>query len=226
MTNKCPNPNSSIFEYWVIVISFVIGTWTLAICPAANAQPSGFHEGPYFMLHGGLLNFSADNNVRTSTKVGRDFEPSVGFNFGWNLKDWIGPELEVRYATNKNGGNREHIVNVNINAVYSFIIDQLGISKNSAVIPFIQTGPAIQLAAVPGDVLSTDNTMAVWGAGFGVGAGVKILFKRYGYAGILGQSDFIHLPNKYQNIGGSMVKVMNGGWEPEVGVSLMAGVHF
>ena len=36
MTNECPNPNSSIFGYWIIVISFVIGTWSLVISSCAH----------------------------------------------------------------------------------------------------------------------------------------------------------------------------------------------
>lgn len=191
----------------------------LAAWPALAAQPSGFHEGPYFLLSGGILNFSADNNVRTGARVGSDFEPAVGFHFGWNITDNFAPELQVRYSTNEESNAREHVVNVNLNGVYSFII-------NSYFIPFVQAGGAALISAVPGDTASSDNLMSMWGGGIGFGAGIKTLFKKYGYAGILVQTDILQLKTNYQDIGATYQQITKGGWEALFGASALVGVHF
>lgn len=199
------------------------------LLPAYSAHarpPSGFHEGPYFMLEGGLLNFSADTNVRTNTKVGHDYEPAAGFTFGWNLVDWIAPEFEVKYTTNKNGGNREHVVNVGMNAVLYLITDQMTDFKSIHILPFVLAGPVFQFAAVPGDAASSDKTMSAWGPGFGAGAGIRMLFAKYGYAGITVRSDFVLLPDKSQNIGGATAKIMDGGFDVQLGLMGYIGVHF
>lgn len=193
---------------------------------AIARTPTGFHEGPYFMLMGGVLNYTADDNARTGASVGRDYEPCFGFNFGWNLKDYIAPELEVRYATNKNSGNREHVVNVNLNAVYTLLIDPLTRSKNVKVLPFIQAGPMVQFAAIPGDPLSSDKTIPSWGPGLSIGTGLKILFLKYGYAGLMMQTDFLSLPTKKQNILGVDTVIVKGGWDVQLDFLAMFGAHF
>src|SRR3989338_6958293 len=141
----------------------VVGIWCLGFANFAFASPSsGFHKGPYFLLEGGVLNFEAD-------KVARNYEPTVGFHFGWNLKNYIAPELQIRYATNKNNGNREHIINVNVNTVFTFITNQLTKKNSVRLLPFIQGGVIAQFAAIPGDTSSTDRTVPMWGPGIGLG---------------------------------------------------------
>lgn len=192
------------------------------ICDMAQAlasPPTGFHKGPYIMLNGGILNYTVDNNQRTGAKVGRDIEPSIGFNFGWFIKDSIAPELMVRYSTNKNGGSREHVVNVNLNAIYSFIV-------SPTIIPFAQIGPVAQFAAIPGDPSSSDRTIALWGVGAGAGGGIRLLFLKYGYAGLLAQMDFIKLPSKYQDISGTSQRIIKGGFDVQPALSALAGFHF
>ncbi len=222
--NKCQSSKHKfqILDLWTLIFGFclVFGFWILILPSSAFAKPpQGFHEGPYILINGGLFNYTADNNIHTGEKVGRDFEPTVGFNFGWNLTDWIAPELEVRYSTNKNNGNREHVVDVNLNAVYSFIIDE-------HFIPFIQGGPMAQFAAIPGDPGSNDRVIGYWGPGVSLGAGLMVMFLQYGYVGILGQYDFLHLPAKNQSIGGITTQITAGGWDPQFGASIQTGVHF
>ncbi|MBI2342384.1 MAG: hypothetical protein HYU98_06610 [Deltaproteobacteria bacterium] len=196
------------------------------IANADAAPPKGFHKGPYFMLQGGIFNFAADNNVRTGAKVGRDYEPAVGFNFGWNLYDWMAPEFQVRYTTNKNNGNREHVVKANFNFVYSLITDSLADRESIRLIPFLQSGPMLLLAAVPGDPTSSDKILSLWGPGIGVGGGLRVLYKRYVYFGLLAQSDFVVLPDRHQNVGGVNTKIIDGSMDAQFGATGTIGVHF
>ncbi len=130
----------------------------------AFAKPTtGFHEGPYLLANVGILNYTVDNNIRTNTQVARDWEPSYGINFGWNIKDYIAPELEIRYATNKNNGNREQAVDVNLNVVYTFIATPLVMNDAMAFLPFVQAGPMVQFAGIPG-IRSAQTTRWLSGA--------------------------------------------------------------
>lgn len=197
-----------------------------AISSTSFAAPKGFHEGPYFMLNAGLINYTVDNNARTGKKVGRDIEPAFGFNFGWNITDAIAPELLVRYATNKNDGNREHVINTHLNVVYSFLINSLIKHEKFRVMPIVKAGLVAQLAALPGDPLSNDDKVAVWGIGPSFTLGVRAMITRYVYCGINGESNFIRLPAKYQGISGIKAKILSGGWDLQLGLVGEFGVHF
>jgi hypothetical protein len=193
----------------------------------ALASPTkGFHEGPYILLNGGFFYYTADNNVRTGTKTNNDFEPTVGFNFGWNLKDYFAPELQARYSTSSNGNAREHVVDVNFNAVLTLVIDQLTSSKKIKLLPFLQAGPMLQFASLPADPASSNKTISVWAPGFSVGGGLRVLFLRYGYAGILGMCDFVSMPEKQQNFGGTDQVVIKGEWNAQPAFMGLLGVHF
>jgi hypothetical protein len=198
----------------------------ILIANVEASPPKGFLKGPYFMLQGGIFDFTADNNARTGAKVGKNYEPIVGFNFGWNLYDSIASELQVRYTTNKNNGNREHVVKANFNFVYSFIMDKFANRESTRFIPFLQGGPMLLLAAVPGDPASSDKILSLWGPGVGIGGGLRVLYKRYIYFGLLAQSDFVILPDRNQNISGVNTKIIGGGPDAQFGVTGTIGVHF
>jgi len=199
----------------------------LAAASTSLARPQkDFLRGPYFMVGGGIMGYSADKNIRLNKKVGRDYEPDVGFVFGWNIVDYIAPELQVRYATNKNSGNREHLVTANINCVVTPIIDGMTDWENVKILPFVQGGPALHMAAVPGDPASSDKTIPLWAPGFGVGGGLRFLFGEYVFAALLAQVDFVDMPAKYQDIGGKSTKILAGGWDTEPSFNGMIGVHF
>lgn len=193
---------------------------------AESAIAKGSLKGPYFLVNGGASYFAADNNVRTGAQVGRNFEPSGGFHFGWNIFNQFAPELEARYTTNRNGGNREHIATLNVNAVYSIILKKLTDFKKVKILPFLQAGPVIQLASLPGDPESTDGVITTWGQGFGFGGGVRFLIKTYFYLGALAQLDFVSFPDKFQTVGGASTKIISGGWKTEPAFSGNIGVHF
>ncbi len=55
---------------------------------------------------------------------------------------------------------------------------------------------------------------------------MRFMFLEYGYAGILAQVDFVHLPNERQSIYGAPVQVIDGGWDIQSSFHLNLGVHF
>jgi hypothetical protein len=208
-----------------ILTAFVLIIFSSGV---ANARPpKGFHEGPYLLFSGGMLTYTADDNVRTKTSTGNDIEPTFGFNFGWNLKDYVGAELQARYSTNRNAGVREHIATANISAVFTLVTPQLtNFKKPVYVLPFVQAGPAVQFAAVPADPAAGGGTLLHWGIGPSIGGGVRVLFARYFYVGVLAQVDFLYLNEKKQDIGGVQTVILNEGWDGQIGISGLAGCHF
>jgi hypothetical protein len=210
-----------------VLILFAVCLLSLVLSGSAYAKPpKGFHEGPYVLFGGGLLNFAIDDNVRTNTKVGRDYEPAASFAFGWNVTDWIAPELQVRYATNKAGGEREHIADINLNAVASLIVSALADAKHVQFIPFVQAGPLVQAAIIPKDPGTTDASMRIWSPGFGFGGGMKFIFLRYTYVSLVAQCDIVSVDSQYQEIGGVRTRVLQGGLDTQPGFNGMIGFHF
>lgn len=191
------------------------------------AKPSkGFHEGPYLRIIGGLAATEFDNNPRTGDNQGGDYQGCFGFQFGWNLWDSTAAELEGRYSTKKIRDNREHLVNINLNIKYSFIVNGLTDLGGFHILPFVQGGPAALIAAVPGDPASNDRIIGVYGGGFGGGTGVDFLIKQYIHFGIFIQADVYYINPVNQTIGGRSQRVIKGGWEPQWGILGAAGVHF
>jgi hypothetical protein len=208
-------------------MKLIIVALIISLCASASAKArKGFHEGPYIRIIGGLISSKFDDNVRTGEKVANDYEGTFGAEFGWDLWDSTGPELQLRYATKRVRNSREHVVNINTNIKYTFVTNALTDLGNLHILPFVQGGPAAILAAVPGDRLANNDLLFVWGLGAGLGVGIDFLVARYAYFGILIQGDVHHLTSAYQNIGGVRSKIIAGGWEPQLGIVGMAGVHF
>lgn len=191
--------------------------------------PKGFHEGPYLRLIGGVNSSTFDKNARTGQKTGNDYEGTFGAEFGWNIWDSAGPEIQLRYVTKKVRNTREHVVNINLNLKYNFVTNALTDLAGGKlhILPFVQGGPAALIAAVPGDPAAAgDDVMAVWGVGGGLGVGSDFLILKYLYLGFIVQVDVHYIPSVKQNINGVKQTIIAGGWEPQLGVLGMAGVHF
>jgi hypothetical protein len=202
---------------------------TIILLPALTFADyrKGFNEGPYLRIIGGVSTVMFDNNARTGEKTSHDYEGAFGFQFGWNLWDHAAPELEVRYVTKRVRTSREHVFNINLNMKYSVITNGLtNIAGTLNIMPVLFAGPSVLLSAVPGDQLTNDALMTVWGIGFGGGAGVDFVFKRYISFGIIIQGDALYISPAYQTINGTRWKIINGGWEPQLGILGAAGVHF
>jgi len=211
---------------WVFRGALIILALIFFSATALAKPPKGFHEGPYFQFSGGVFQYTGDDNTRTSTRTANDWEPLIGFNFGWNVTDYFAPELQVKYSTNANSGNREHVMNVNINGVLTFITDYLTQMKNFKVLPYVQAGPMAQFAAIPGDPLASDSSIFLWAPGVSIGGGVRFMVSRYGYFGVMAQSDFVCLPEKSQNVAGTNEVIIGGGWSAQPAFLGLAGVHF
>lgn len=200
----------------------------LALAPTASARPQkGFHTGPYLALEIGIMQEDFDRDQVTGIDVGRDFEPSFGFLFGWNIWDFFSGELQGRYSTNINSGRREHIASANTYARYTFIVDALTDFPTLRILPFVKGGAAVRVSALPGTPTAGGGTKARVGAGPSVGAGVSFSWKRYFYFGIDCQEDLLFFDGIDQTVNGVPgTTVYKGGFHPSFSAMGMVGVHY
>jgi len=204
----------------------------LVFASSAEAKPRrGFHTGPYLAIEVGAGQNDFDTNQRTGEKVGADFEPIIGFLFGWNIYDWFSTELSGRYATSKVADKREQIGSASINAKFFLITDALTDFPTLRILPFAKVGAAFKVVALPGDTgAMKDDVLTSFAYGPSVGGGVMFLWKKYVYLGINVQGDFLIFEDKYQDInnGGSATSTLiyKGGFIPQFITTAILGVHF
>ncbi len=211
------------FHHYIGALVILSVTWALPL----HARPiKGFHTGPYLQVVSGAVDASFDRNLVSNTRTGRDAEFDIGFMFGWHTTDNLGPFLEVRYSTDANGGNRLHMVNGNIGATYTLILDALTHFKTLRILPYAGGDVMLHIDSLPSDPSAGTNTVSRYAIGPGVVGGVNFLFKRYVYIGAMFQEDFPHFFERSQNIGGVSTPVYSGGWHPQWGASLNTGFHF
>lgn len=186
--------------------------------PAQARPPKGFHTGPYLQLLLGAVDSTFDRNLVSNTTTGRDEELALGFMFGWHTSDHWGPFIEARYSTDNNGGNRIHMVNGNVGATYTLILDALTRFQSLRILPYIGGDLLFRIDALPADPTIGNNLINRYGVGPGIVGGINFLFKRYVYIGIMGQEDFPYFS--------ASTPAYGSGWHPQWSASLNAGFHF
>lgn len=206
--------------------TFAIMVCTLLVSEAHARPQKGFHTGPYLQVLTGAIDAAFDRNMASNTSTGRDQEFALGFLFGWHTSDCFGPFMEVRYATDVNGGNRLHIVNGNIGASYTLILDTLTRFKTLRILPYVGGDFLFRIDALPANPGISSSLVNRYAMGPGVVGGVNFLFRRYVYIGAMFQEDFAHFYSKSSTTGGATTAIYNGGWHPQWGASLNTGFHF
>jgi hypothetical protein len=78
---------------------------------ASDFPEKGWHRGPYVAATVGMMQVTNDYHVVTGRPFDGKFDPAFGLIFGWDIADWIGPMLQINFATasdtvgDANGGN-------------------------------------------------------------------------------------------------------------------------
>lgn len=71
----------------------------------------GWHKGPYLTANVGMLQLTNDYHVVTGRPFDGQFNLAYGLTFGWDIADWIGPQMQINFTTktdqvgDPNGGN-------------------------------------------------------------------------------------------------------------------------
>lgn len=216
------------FRRWTVAAFFV-----LALPVGANARPphEGFHTGPYLLGSIGMTQYAWDVNQRTQKQEGDRTEPVAGFIFGWDFFDWLAPELQTLYSTSNNGGRREQLFFINAGVATTLLWQPLLGIGNWNILPFVTPSVAISISSLPGDLDAPDHRLTVFGIGPGIAGGFHVQWKKYIYFGFQAREDFIHTPDKMQEIvingvSAGQQKIYPGGFHPQFGLIAVFGVHY
>ncbi len=212
----------------ILSIALVLA-WLLSPGLVQARPAKGFHTGPYLVLEGGAMQADFDRDQVTGRMQGNDFEPAVGFVFGWNIYDAFSTELQGMYTTDKNGGRRIHIASANVYAKLFLITNFTTDFPSFRAIPFVKAGMGFRATVLPSTPTSAtpDDTLTRIGVGPSIGAGVAFMWKKYLYFGIDLQEDLYIYDDIDQTVGGvPNTRVYNGGFQPSFTGMAFVGVHY
>ena len=192
---------------------------------AANPH-TGFHTGPFLLFDAGILQFDWDVNQNTKVEEGREYEPTFGVNFGWNIFDWVAPELRVRYMTSRNARRREHVGAVQIGVGITPLFNRL-LGENWQVLTFIKPGLSLQFSGLPGDPKALDSMIFTKGIGPFLGFGLRFQYHEYLYFGLEMQQEFHFQEAQAQLLqNGNSLEIYRGGWKSQMNIFTTIGVHY
>jgi hypothetical protein len=200
----------------------------LAMAAEAGARPArGFLSGPYLALEGGVSQLAFDRDEASGEKVGSEFEPVIGFIFGWNIFDSFSAEIQGRYSTDRNNDRRLHSASADAVVKYFLITDALTDFPTLRILPFVKGGLGINVAILPGNRGSTDAKVTSVGYGPAVGGGIAFLWKKYFYFGVDVQEDLLFFRDTRQTVNGVPDTIVyKGGFHPCFGAMAILGVHY
>lgn len=203
--------------------------FTLIAIPALARPPKDFHDGPYLVLEGGAWQSDFDTDQVTGQSVANDWEPTVGFVFGWNIYDWFSTELQGKYTTDKNSGRRVHIASGNVYAKFTLIADALTDFPSFRILPFLKAGMGFRASVLPSTPAASnpDDSKTQIGFGPSVGGGIAFLWKKYFYFGIDVQEDLYLYDDIRETVSGvPNTLVYKGGFHPSFCGMGFVGVHY
>lgn len=195
---------------------------------ASARPPKDFHDGPYLVLEGGIWQSDFDTDEITGQRQSNDWEPVVGFVFGWNMYDWFSTELQGKYTTDKNNDRRTHIASANVYAKFTLIADALTDFSSFRALPFVKAGMGFRAAVLPNTpAVNPDDSRTQLGYGPSVGGGIAFLWKKYFYFGIDVQEDLYFYEDIAETVGGvPNTIVYKGGFHPSFSGMGFVGVHY
>lgn len=208
--------------------SFVLAVLLIAFSFSSNSYAVNYdnHKGFYIYAMGGFMDSSHDTNVRTGLKFGSSIVPGFGLTAGYNVTDWIAPELQIAYGTSTgqtpSGSSREHLLTIRLNAKYSFLTSKYE-GKVWKLLPYVKAGGVAHALYV--NAPNSNDKVGAYGFGFGVGGGLEVNYKVL-YFGIDISNDFLFMQAENNNIAGVSTQITKGGFDYQISVMGAIGVHF
>src|SRR3989338_9652177 len=99
---------------FLLVVLLVLITFLTKPVQAFDVRTN--HTGFFFYGMGGMMLLDHDTNVDNGIPFGNDIEPGFGLGLGYNITNWIAPELQIAYSTStgqtSGGQGREHALNI------------------------------------------------------------------------------------------------------------------
>ncbi|MBT3182851.1 MAG: hypothetical protein HN337_10170 [Deltaproteobacteria bacterium] len=159
----------------------------------------GWHKGAYLTGNVGMMQVTNDSHSVYNRKFDGTFDLSFGLTFGWDILDWIGPMLQINYATATGqvgdpnnvaaavtyGGNtysagtfplenaREHAIDIGLYArvTHPYFMSASWQPKSVKIIPYGKIGGIGHAVYV--NAPTSANKAGALGGGIGLGAGCE-----------------------------------------------------
>jgi len=208
-------------------IALLAATALLLSSTQAQAFSDDNHTGTYLYAMGGFMTLNNDTNAQSGLKFGNNIEPAFGLTVGYNITDWIAPEIQIAYSTSTgttaSGSAREHAVTIRLNGKYSFLTNLEFNQQGWKFFPYVKLGGVGHglFVNAPAPV----DKIGAYGGGVGIGAGLEINWK-YLYLGLDVSNDLLWLGKQTETVSGVSVVIINGGFDYQISVMGAVGTHF
>jgi len=211
----------------------------------AEAPETGWRKGFYIQGGAGFLQASNDEHVVTGRKFNGAIDPAFDLTLGWDIADWIGPQVQMTYGTTTgevgNGGAaigaypagtfptenaRQHIVNFSIlaKATLPYFTRASWQKTNFKIVPYAKLGGTGYGMFVnsPTDA----NKSGAFGGGPAAGVGCDFFVWKGLFVSLDFTEQLIIQKAYYRTIAGINTKVTNGGFKPHAQFLGLVGWHF
>jgi hypothetical protein len=206
---------------------------------------SGWHKGPYVALHGGMLQLTNDTHTVTQRKFNGTFDPAFGLTFGWDIADWIGPMLQLTYATTTaqvgtatgaagafpagtfpQENARQHALNIGLfaRATLPYFTRADWQPNMVKIIPYAKLGGVGHAMFV--NAPTNNNKQGAYGGGIGLGAGCEFFIWKGLVLGLDLTENIIFQGSYSRDINGVSTKIIDGGTKFQFQLLGMVGWHF
>ena len=197
----------------------------------------GWHKGFWVTADGGMMQANHDTNLGTNRAFNGSIIPAVGLSLGYDIADWIGPQLDMQYgfATDQVGDGtanyplenaREHSLTIRLAArtTVPYFTKASWQPNKWKIIPYAKLGASAHGLYV--NAPTNGNKVGVWGFGPVVGVGLETLIIDRIWLGFEFNEDLLWLQSQSKTVGGVNTKIMEGGFKPLYNVMGMVGYHF
>ncbi|HPW44745.1 MAG TPA: hypothetical protein PKU96_00015 [bacterium] len=223
-------------------LAIALATAILAIGSQASAGGSdfpeeGWHKGVYLLATGGMMQMTNDKSLQTNRKFNGTFDPAFGLTFGWDIADWIGPMLQITYATTTaevgDGGAtyptetaRQHAINMGLfaRATLPYFTQASWQHNTVKILPYAKLGGVGHAMFV--NAPNGNNKQGAYGVGVGMGLGCEFFIWKGLVFAIDATENIILQGSHSRDIAGVSTKILDGGTKFQFQLLGMLGWHF
>lgn len=229
------------------MVAMLVATGTALASPSFPEK--GWHKGPYLAANVGMMQLTNDTHVVTNRKFNGTFDPSFGLTFGWDIADWIGPMLQMNFATATDQvgsataiapypvttfpieNARQYAVNLGLycRATLPYFLSADWQGANLKFIPYLKLGGVGHALYV--NAPTTNNKVGAYGGGIGFGAGAEFFVWKGIFLALDVTENIIFQKSYYKNINDNTgapvnTKIINGGTSAQFNLQGLFGWHF
>lgn len=231
----------------LVILAVALGLLTAAGSAIAGAKwpDKGWHKGFYFGLGGGLMQATNDKHVVTGRTFDGSVLPAFGLTLGYDILDWIGPQLTATFATGRGQvgtatgaagtfgpgtfpleNAREYAANIGlyVRATAPYFVDAGWQHENFKFIPYAKLGGIGHGLYV--NAHTPANKTGAYGGGLGGGLGIEMFIWKGIDICIDATENVIFQGSYYRTISGTRTKVIEGGTKAQFNLLGTIGYHF